>query len=132
MSAVERSLLVIKPNAYNRRDQILAIVEQYFTIVNTTWGIYDIDHWKQHYIEHEGKMFYLDLCREMADQETMAVIVSGPNAVNYLRTLIGATDPKKAVPGTLRYQFGETNRHNAVHGSDSVESAEREIALWFK
>ena len=84
------------------------------------------------YQEHRGKPFYEGLIRFMTSAPIVAMAWEGDDAIAKARSLMGATDSKKAEPGTLRQQFGTDNRYNAVHGSDSVPSAEREIAYFFR
>jgi len=84
------------------------------------------------YKEHRGKAFYDGLIRFMTAGPIVATVWEGENAVAAVRSLMGATDPKVAAAGTLRREFGTDNRYNLVHGSDSVESAAREIAFFFK
>ena len=87
---------------------------------------------RQHYAEHDGKPFFASLLEFITSGPLVAAIVEGPRAVAAVRQLAGATDPvEKAAPGTIRGDFGLETQFNLVHGSDSPESAEREIALWF-
>ncbi len=86
----------------------------------------------QHYAEHEGKPFFGSLLEFITSGPVVAAIVEGPRAVAAFRQLAGGTDPvEKATPGTIRGDFGLETQFNLVHGSDSAESAQREIALWF-
>lgn len=86
----------------------------------------------QHYAEHDGKPFFASLLEFITSGPVVAAIVEGPRAVAAFRQLAGATDPvEKATPGTIRGDFGLETQFNLVHGSDSVDSAKREIALWF-
>lgn len=84
------------------------------------------------YAEHKGKPFYPPLIDFMTSGPIVAVVWEGPDAIKKARELMGATDSKKAEPGTLRRDFGTDNRMNLVHGSDSPESAQREIQFHFK
>ncbi|MBR1425457.1 nucleoside-diphosphate kinase [bacterium] len=86
---------------------------------------------KAHYAEHEGKPFYPRLIRYIQSGPIVAMVVEGYNAVAGVRHLMGATDPNKAEVGTIRADFAEVMEYNVVHGSDSVESAEREIKIYF-
>jgi nucleoside-diphosphate kinase len=86
---------------------------------------------KRHYGEHEGKPFFTDLVSFITSGPVVAMVVEGKEAVSVSRTLIGATDPKEAAPGTIRGDFGIDVGRNLVHGSDSLESAKREISLFF-
>ncbi|EPQ74825.1 Nucleoside diphosphate kinase [Mycobacterium marinum str. Europe] len=86
----------------------------------------------QHYAEHEGKPFFGSLLEFITSAPVVAAIVEGPRAIAAFRQLAGGTDPvEKATPGTIRGDFGLETQFNLVHGSDSAESAQREIALWF-
>ena len=86
---------------------------------------------KAHYAEHEGKPFYERLIRYIQSGPIVAMVVEGYNAVAGVRHLMGSTDPDKAEVGTIRADFAQVMEYNVVHGSDSVESAEREIAIYF-
>ena len=86
---------------------------------------------QQHYAEHVEKDFYESLRDFMCSGPLVAAVLSGDDAIALVRELNGATDPAKAEPGTIRADFAKTVRQNAVHASDSVESARREIAIWF-
>ena len=83
------------------------------------------------YKEHEGKPFFSDLISKMTSGSIVTIVLSKTNAVQELRTCIGATDPKKAAPGTIRAHFGTDVTENAIHASDSITSAEREIDFFF-
>ncbi|BBY38245.1 nucleoside diphosphate kinase [Mycobacterium mantenii] len=86
----------------------------------------------QHYAEHEGKPFFESLLEFITSGPVVAAIVEGPRAIAAFRQLAGGTDPvEKAIPGTIRGDFGLETQFNLVHGSDSIESAKRELALWF-
>lgn len=83
------------------------------------------------YAEHKGKPFYADLVTMMSSGPVVVMVVEGNNAQASLREVVGATDPKKAAPGTIRAAFGKSVGENAIHASDSPESAEREIQFFF-
>jgi nucleoside-diphosphate kinase len=86
----------------------------------------------QHYAEHDGKPFFGDLLEFITSGPVVAAVVEGPRAIAAFRQLAGGTDPvEKATPGTIRGDFGLETQFNLVHGSDSPESASREIKLWF-
>lgn len=85
-----------------------------------------------HYAEHADKPFFADLLAFITSGPVVALVVEGPRAIAAFRQLAGGTDPvEKALPGTIRGDLGLETQNNLVHGSDSVESAKREIALWF-
>lgn len=86
---------------------------------------------RKHYAEHDGKPFFNDLLSFITASPVLVLAIRGNNAVEICRTLIGPTNGAKAAPGTIRGDFGMNNSTNLVHGSDSPESAERELALWF-
>lgn len=85
-----------------------------------------------HYGEHRGKPFFRELVEFVTSKPVIAMIVEGPNAISVVRTLMGATNPFNAAPGTIRGDFGLDLTKNLIHGSDSAESAQREIALFFE
>ncbi|BDB41591.1 hypothetical protein IWGMT90018_20370 [Mycobacterium kiyosense] len=87
---------------------------------------------RQHYAEHDGKPFFGSLLEFITSGPVVAAVVEGPRAIAAFRQLAGGTDPvDKATPGTIRGDFGLETQYNLVHGSDSAESAQREIGLWF-
>ena len=83
------------------------------------------------YAEHEGKVFFEPLMEFMTSGPIMVQVLEGDNAITFYRELMGATNPENAAAGTLRCDYAESMRLNAVHGSDSEESAAREIAYFF-
>ena len=87
---------------------------------------------EQHYAEHVGKPFYNRLIRYIQSGPVVAMVLEGYNAVQASRHLMGKTNPNEAEVGTIRSDFAQVMEYNVVHGSDSVESAEREIAIYFK
>jgi nucleoside-diphosphate kinase len=91
-----------------------------------------VDILARHYAEHTGKGFYDDLVAFMSRGPAVALVVEGPeNTWEVVRTLMGATNPREAAPGTIRGDLGVLVTENLVHGSDSAESAEREVSLFF-
>lgn len=136
LSAVtERTLVLIKPDGVGRQlvGEIISRIERKgLTIAALELRRVSEDLATQHYAEHEGKAFFASLLEFITSGPVVAAIVEGPRAVAAFRQLAGATDPvEKAVPGTIRGDFGLETQFNLVHGSDSVESAKREIDLWF-
>jgi len=87
---------------------------------------------KQHYAEHEGKPFFAGLVEYITSAPIVAMVVEGSDAIEGCRSSIGATNPIKAAPGSIRGDFAQTIGRNLVHGSDSAESAKREVAIWFE
>ena len=131
----ERTLLLIKPDGVERRlvGEIISRIERKgLTVAALEMRIVSEELARRHYAEHDGKPFFGSLLEFITSGPLVAAIVEGPRAVVAVRQLTGATDPvEKAAPGTIRGDFGLETQFNLVHGSDSPESAEREIALWF-
>jgi nucleoside-diphosphate kinase len=134
-AVTERTLLLIKPDGVERRlvGEIIGRVERKGLIIAALdLRIVTDELAREHYAEHDGKPFFASLLEFITSGPLVAAIVEGPRAVAAVRQLAGATDPvEKAAPGTIRGDFGLETQFNLVHGSDSPESAEREIALWF-
>jgi nucleoside-diphosphate kinase len=132
---VEQTLLLIKPDAVERRligETISRIERKGLTVAALELRKVSEDLARQHYAEHEDKPFFGSLVEFITSGRVVAAIVEGPRAVAAIRQIAGGTDPvEKAVPGTIRGDFGLETQYNLVHGSDSVESAQREIGLWF-
>jgi nucleoside-diphosphate kinase len=132
--AVERTLVLIKPDAVQRAlaGEILSRLEQRgLTIVDAKLLTVDRALAEEHYAEHREKPFFVELVEFITSAPTWALVVEGEGAIATMRKTIGATDPANADPGSLRGDFATSMPNNLVHGSDSPESAEREIALWF-
>ena len=131
----ERTLLLIKPDGVERRlvgEIINRIERKGLTVAALDMRIVSEELARRHYAEHDGKPFFGSLLEFITSGPLVAAIVEGPRAVAAVRQLAGATDPvEKAAPGTIRGDFGLETQFNLVHGSDSPESAGREIALWF-
>lgn len=131
----ERTLLLIKPDGVERRlvGEIISRIERKgLTVAALEMRDIGDDLARRHYAEHEGKPFFASLLEFITSGPLVAAIVEGPRAVAAVRQVAGATDPvETAAPGTIRGDFGLETQFNLVHGSDSPESAEREIALWF-
>ncbi len=135
---VERTLVLVKPDGVARglSGTILARVEaKGYRIVAVDLRTPTRELLAQHYAEHEGKPFFDPLVAFMSSGPVLAVVAEGQRVIEGFRALAGATDPTVAVPGTIRgdlgRDWGEKVQKNLVHGSDSVDSAAREIALWF-
>ena len=86
---------------------------------------------QQFYQEHKDRAFFQELVNFISSAPVIVLALQGENAVLRVREIMGDTDPKKAKPGTLRYEYGDSIGENAVHGSDSLESAKRELSLFF-
>lgn len=134
----ERTLVLVKPDGVERQltGAILARVEaKGYRIVELKQVDATRELLEQHYEEHVGKPFYEPLVEFMLSGPSVAVVLEGDRVIEGFRSLAGTTDPTTAAPGTIRGDFGrdwgEKVQKNLVHGSDSVESAEREIGIWF-
>ncbi|WP_419536459.1 nucleoside-diphosphate kinase [Endozoicomonas sp.] len=133
--AVERTLSIIKPDAVAKSviGKILARFEQSGLNVVATKMLHLSDEQAGgFYAEHKERPFYKDLVAFMTSGPVVVSVLEGENAVALNRELMGATNPKEAAEGTIRADFAETIDENAVHGSDSVASAEREVAYFFE
>ena len=132
--ATERTLILIKPDAVERAlaGDILARIERRgFRVVAGKLLRVSRDLGERHYAEHSEKPFFGELVEFITSAPTWALVVEGDGAIATMRKTIGATDPANAEPGTIRGDLATSMPNNLVHGSDSAESAEREIALWF-
>ena len=127
--------MLIKPDGVQRRvvGEIIGRIES----KGLTLAALELKHVNEalaraHYAEHESKPFFGSLVEFITSGPVVAAILEGPRAIAAFRQLAGGTDPvEKATPGTIRGDFGLETQFNLVHGSDSAESAAREIALWF-
>jgi nucleoside-diphosphate kinase len=132
--AVERTLILIKPDAVERTltGEILARIERRgFRIAAGKLVRVSRELGEEHYVEHREKPFFGELVDFITSAPTWALVVEGEGAISTLRKTIGATDPANAEPGTIRGDLATSMPNNLVHGSDSPESAQREIELWF-
>ncbi|GIF95752.1 nucleoside-diphosphate kinase [Catellatospora citrea] len=130
----ERSLVLIKPDAVRRGlvgEIILRFERKGLAVDALVLRTMDADLADAHYAEHVEKAFYPPLKAFMTSGPLVAAIVSGDEAIAVIRLLVGATDGRAAAAGTIRGDLSLSNRENLVHASDSAESAEREIKLWF-
>jgi nucleoside-diphosphate kinase len=133
---VNRTLIIVKPDAVERAlaGEILARLERKgLRLVAADLRTISREVAARHYSEHEGKPFFGDLVAFITRSPALVIVVEGPDADTYavVRSLMGATDPKKAAPGTIRGDLAIEMTENLVHGSDSTESAAREIAIFF-
>ncbi|MGC6377404.1 nucleoside-diphosphate kinase [Bisgaard Taxon 45] len=131
---MEKTLSIIKPDAVKRHliGAILARFEQAgFRIVAMKMCHLTQTQAEGFYAEHQGKAFFPDLVAYMMSGAVVVLVLEKENAVKDYRALIGATDPEKAEIGTIRKDFALSQRQNSVHGSDSLDSAKREIAYFF-
>jgi nucleoside-diphosphate kinase len=130
----ERTLVLIKPDGVRRglAGEILARIERKgLRIVAMDLRTVGKDLAETHYAEHEAKPFYGSLVEFITSGPLVALVAEGPRAVEAFRALAGATDPVKAAPGTIRGDHALEVQENIVHGSDSPDSAEREIKIFF-
>ena len=135
MSNVEQTLSIIKPDAVERNleNEIKTIFQKNgFKIKNEKKLKLEKSEAEQFYKVHETKPFYSDLCEYLSSGPVIVMILEKENAVKSNRDLMGATDPSKADEGTLRKLFGKSIDKNSVHGSDSLENAQKEIDFFFK
>jgi len=133
--AVERTLILAKPDAVVRGlvGEILARFERRgYVIVGLKLMQVTVEQAKRHYAEHEGKGFFGGLVDYITSSPVVAMVIEGEDAIEGCRATIGATNPIKATPGTIRGDYGQTIGRNLVHGSDSPASAEREAAIFFE
>ncbi len=132
--AEESTLLIVKPDAVRRGliGEIVSRVERKSLRIEAIRMMrVDRDLAERHYQEHAEKPFYGELVDFITSGDVVVARVTGPEAISALRNLMGATDPVKAAPGTIRGDFGLVITENLVHGSDSAESAKRELDLFF-
>jgi len=130
----EQTLLIVKPDAVRRGlvGEILGRVEaKGLAILEMRTMRIDRDLAEENYGEHRDKPFFAELVEFITSGDVVVAKVEGEQAVSVLRTLMGPTDPADAPPGTIRGDYGTVITENLVHGSDSSESAEREIKLFF-
>jgi len=132
--AVERTLVLVKPDAMRRQlaGEIVARLERRGLDLRAA-RIVTVDRplAERHYAEHAEKPFFGELVEFITSGPTLALVVEGEGAIRTVRTTMGATNPADAAPGTIRGDLALSMPDNLVHGSDSPESAEREIGLWF-
>jgi nucleoside-diphosphate kinase len=130
----ERTLVLIKPDGVRRglAGEVLARIERKgLRIVAMDLRTVGRDLAETHYAEHEAKPFYGSLVEFITSGPLVALVAEGPRAIEAFRALAGATDPVKATPGTIRGDYALEVQDNIVHGSDSPDSAEREIKIFF-
>jgi nucleoside-diphosphate kinase len=132
--AIERTLLIIKPDGVARGlvGEILVRVERKgYRIERMEGKTIDRELAGQHYREHKGKSFYEELLDYITGGLAILAVIKGENAIENLRVIMGATDPLDATPGSIRGAYATSVTRNLVHGSDSADSAVREINLFF-
>jgi nucleoside-diphosphate kinase len=132
---MERTLILLKPDAVQRRlcGRILTRIEDKgYSVVGLKMLQVTKELSRQHYAEHVSKPFYPLLEEFITAGPIIALCVEGPEVVRVMRDLVGKTNGRDAAPGTIRGDFGISRQMNLIHGSDSVESAKREIGIYFK
>ena len=130
----ERTLVLIKPDGVQRGlvGEVLSRIERKgFTLVALQMRTLEREIAEQHYGEHKDKPFFADLVEFITGGPLVAAVIEGPEAIASWRTMMGATNPANAAPGTIRGDLATETQMNVTHGSDSPESAAREIALFF-
>jgi len=135
LPGVNRTLVIVKPDAVERGliGEVIARLERkQLRVVAAELRLIDVDTARRHYTEHEGKPFLDRVIAGLTRSAALVLIVEGPGETwQVVRAMIGATDPAKAAPGTIRGDLAIDMSENVIHASDSVESALREIAIFF-
>ena len=132
---MERTLIILKPDAIQRGligDIIKRFEQKGIIIVGGKFMKIPVSLAEQHYAPHKGKPFYEGLVKFMTSSPVLVLALAGKDVINISRKMMGATFGSKAEPGTIRGDFGVSNSFNLIHGSDSPESAARELGLFFK
>lgn len=130
----ERTLILVKPDAVRRNligDVISRIERKGLKVIAMDLRTIDREAAQAHYAEHAEKSFFADVVEFITSGPVVALVVEGERAIEAFRALAGATDPVKALPGTIRGDYALEVARNMVHGSDSPEAAEREIKIFF-
>jgi nucleoside-diphosphate kinase len=130
----DRTLVICKPDAVERGlvgEIVRRLERKGLTLVAAELRTIDAATAGRHYAEHQGKPFYDDLVSFITRSPALLMVVEGPEAFKVVRTLMGATNPRDAAPGTIRGDLAIELTENLVHGSDSPESAQREISIFF-
>ena len=132
--AVEKTLVLVKPDGVKKHicGEVISRFERKGLALHAIKLIeVSMELAKRHYGEHEGKPFFQGLIDFITSGKVVAMVVEGENAIAAVRQINGATDPLKAVPGSIRGDFATSIDENIVHASDAPETAAREIGLWF-
>ena len=131
---IQRTLVLVKPDGVRRKlvgEVVRRLEQKTLDIVALKMITIDRDLATAHYAEHVEKPFFGELLEFITSGPVVAMAVEGDEAITVVRQMMGATDPKKATQGTIRGDYGLITTENIVHGSDSPESAERELKLFF-
>ena len=133
--AIEQTFSIIKPNAV-KKHKIGGVISKFesqgLQVAAAKLTVISKSKCEEFYAEHKARPFFGELVTFMTSGPVLLLVLSGEGAILKNRDIMGATDPKKAAAGTIRAEFGDNVGENAVHGSDSPESAKREIALFFE
>ncbi|BAQ62885.1 nucleoside diphosphate kinase [Geminocystis sp. NIES-3708] len=132
---MERTFLMVKPDGVQRNligEVIQRLEKKGFTLVGLKLMAVSRELAEQHYDVHKERPFFAGLVEFIVSSPVVAMVWEGEGVVASARKIIGATDPLAAEPGTIRGDFGVSIGRNLIHGSDAIETAQREIALWFK
>ena len=134
MVNLQRTLILIKPDGV-QRGLIGEIIKRFenrgLQLIAMDLRIVPKDFAEKHYAAHEGKKFYEGLIKYITSSPIIAMVWEGSNAITAVRQTIGSTNPIEAAPGTIRHDLSMITSRNLVHASDSIETAEKEISLWF-
>lgn len=131
---MERCFTMLKPGVLHRRiigEVIHRLERKGLQLIGIKMTCIDAEKAAAHYAEHKGKHFYDTLLKYITSGPVIAMVWQGDNCIAMIRKLIGATDPLKADPGTIRGDYCANTQHNIIHASDTVKNAEREIGLFF-
>ncbi len=127
-----QTLMIIKPNAVAKAEEIIGRVKQEgFTVRQTKTLSLTSQEAEEFYAVHKDKPFFADLVRFMKSGQIVVALLEREDVVSYLRKIVGATDPSEAAEGTLREIYGTSKTQNAVHASDSLANAKKEIEFFF-
>ncbi len=132
---MERTLVLVKPDGVQRGligEVIRRLEQRGLRLVAARFQQVSQDLAEAHYAVHKGKPFYEGLIRYITSGPVMAMVWEGPNAIAAVRQTMGATRPTEAAPGSIRHDYALEIGRNLTHASDSPETAEQEVALWFK
>ena len=131
---MERTFVLLKPDCVQRR-LVGTVIERFEKKGLRLAGLKLVQTGRElaekHYAVHKGKFFYDDLVKVISSSPVVAMVLEGPNAIGVVRTMVGATRPHEAAPGTIRGDYALVGLRNLVHASDAPETAKSEIALWF-
>jgi len=132
--SIQRTLSIIKPNAVkkNKIGLIIALLEEAkLKVVEVKMITLSVEKAESFYSEHKGKPFFNELIAFMTSGPLVIMALEGEDAINTNRRIMGATNPAEALEGTIRAKYGDGMTENAVHGSDGLESASRELKFFF-